>query len=240
MSKSKFEWGTRDKTFWDWMELLIVPVMLALGVMYLEKSQSAKQDALEASRIEEARRIEDERHKVGILNDYRRAITELVKDSGLLSDTPDNGVVEAAEAITGATLPQLEGAQKGALLSFLFHSKLVGHPDRPDAVVSLLNADLTGAVLTDANLSSARLYDADMSGADFTNATLFGTHFNSDTGLVDANFRGAVLLRAKGLTCEHLENTRHWDTAVRDESLACGRPIPEDRGVHEMVVEESG
>jgi hypothetical protein len=236
MSMQKIDWGIRDKTFWNWMELLIVPLILAAGAMYLDMSQTAKQDELETSRIEEARRIEDERHKVGILNDYRGVITELVKDNGLLSGTPDNGAVEAAKSITDATLSQLDGPQKGALLSFLFHSKLIGHPERPNAVISLFNSDFRGAALTNANLSSAILNDTDLSGADLTGALLWGTQFNEFTVLAGADFSGVVLRFAGGLTCEQLQQTKNWDSAIRDERLSCGRPIPEEKG--EIVEEE--
>ena len=83
MSNAKINWGIKDKTLWNWMELLIVPVILASGAMYLDMNQTAKQEVLETRRIEAARRIEDERYKIGILNDYRRSITALVTGSGL-------------------------------------------------------------------------------------------------------------------------------------------------------------
>ena len=237
MSRTRINWGIRDKTVWNWMELLIVPVMLAAGAMYLDARQTAKQAEQENRRREDAERIEDERYKVGILNDYRRAIIELVKDGGLLSEAPESGAVEAAQAITNATLAQLDGPQKGALLSFLFHSQLIGHPQRERPVMSLLNADFEKAVLKDGNLSGAHLQDAHLTDADLTRTLMYGTHFNANTLLEGADLRAAVLLDAQGLSCGQLEKTRNWESALRDEDLACGAPIPADEGTYEIEVE---
>ena len=237
MSGLRFEWGFRGKTFWDWMQLLIVPVMLLLGAMYLETSQSAKQKELENRRAAEIRRIEDERYVVGILNDYRRVITELVKDNGLLSDAPDTGAIDAAEAITNATLGQLDGPRKGALLQFLFHSKLIGHPDHERAVLSLRGSELTNAVLRGGNLSSADLRDVNLVDADLTGTLFWGTRFSSDTNLAGANLDSATLKFVKDLKCEQLQKAANWASTIRDENLACGAPIPIGEGVAVIEVE---
>jgi hypothetical protein len=179
MSSTKIHWGFKDKTFWNWIELLVVPVVLAMGAWYLDKSQTDAQVEreelriiaaieLEDRRIEEARNVEDERNKINILNNYRRSITELIKDGGLLSSPPQCGVVSAAQALTISTLPQLGGAQKGELLSFLFEIEVIDHPDRENAVISFFNADFSGAQFPDGNLSDANLNDANLKLSDLT------------------------------------------------------------------------
>lgn len=228
MTGKTFNWGLKDKTFWNWMELLIVPVMLGSAAMYLDFSQTAKQEALETRRIEEARHIEDERYKVGILNDYRGAISELMTSRELLSENPDTGVVEAATALTNAALSQLDGAQKGDLLRFLFHSQLIGHPRRQPAVISLFHADFRDALVTDANLSNAELGDVDFRGADLSDTFFIGAYLNEWTLLEGANLDGSRLYDVKGLNCEQLQKADNWESAYRDDSLACGRPIPEE------------
>jgi hypothetical protein len=256
MPKATINWGFKDKTFWNWMELLIVPVILATGAWYIDMSQSAKQEALEKDRMEEARRLEDVRYKTGILNDYRRSITELVKDGGLLSSPPTCGVIEAAKTLTKGTLPQLGAAQKGALLSFLFDFELIGHPSRDNAVISVLNADFSDARLIDTNLSAANLNDANLVRADLTEATLIGTYLDDailtnaklggatlmgaqlvgadlsgtdlkNTVLIEADLENVDLRRAVDLTCEQLQEATNWESTYRDESLACGGSIPE-------------
>ena len=75
----------------------------------------------------------------------------------------------------------------------------------------LSGADLRGTMLCDANLSGARL-----EGANFFKAVLDG-----------ADFAGAYLLGAQFLNCAQLIVTRNWQSAFRDDALACGAAVPD-------------
>ena len=97
------------------------------------------------------------------------------------------------------------------------------------------NASLAGANLASACLASARLTGADLRGtnlrhADFELADLKGAKLGTFTvgqqslegpRTVVTDLRGAV-----GLTPEKLMETMGWEAAIRDEKLACGKPIP--------------
>src|SRR5438094_1986397 len=74
----------------------------------------------------------------------------------------------------------------------------------------LRGADLRGTILCDADLSDARL-----EGANFFKAALDG-----------ADLAGAYLDDAQFLNCAQLIVARNWQSAFRDEALACGTPIP--------------
>lgn len=76
--------------------------------------------------------------------------------------------------------------------------------------VDLRSADLRGTVLTKTSLAGAclqgaNLFKAVLDGADLGNADLRGAQF---------------------LHCAQLQAALHWETALRDEDLACGAPIP--------------
>src|SRR5687767_12948774 len=43
----------RGKTLWDWMELLIIPLFLAVGVYILQRSESAMEREIAADRQQE-------------------------------------------------------------------------------------------------------------------------------------------------------------------------------------------
>src|SRR6266436_6922235 len=75
----------------------------------------------------------------------------------------------------------------------------------------LRGADLRATILCDANLSGARL-----EGANFFKAALDG-----------ADLAGADLDGAQFLNCAQLIVTRNWQSAYRDETLACGAAIPD-------------
>ena len=267
MSGGVINWGLEGKTFWNWMELLFVPVVLASAAWYLDMSQTRQQVDREDRRIEEANAIEDERNKISILNNYRRSITDLISNAELLEHDRFSDIALAARALTISTLPQLGGAQKGALLRFLFEIRLVAGPDRERAVLDLMNADFSGAQLHDAALNSALLKDVNLEGADLSKALLWSTRFYeahlagailkdaelmeaefsgaylqdadfTGANLDDVDFQGARLLGAKGLSCSRLQQTRNWESAYRDDALACGQPIPELPVERPIIIEE--
>jgi uncharacterized protein YjbI with pentapeptide repeats len=80
----------------------------------------------------------------------------------------------------------------------------------------LTRADLRGADLRGTNLRDANLSDAHLEGANFFKAVLDG-----------ADVAGAHLDGAQFLNCAQLIVTRNWQSAFRDETLACGAVIPD-------------
>ena len=79
--------------------------------------------------------------------------------------------------------------------------------------VDLRDADLRGTSLRGANLSGARL----------EGANLFKAVFDS------ADLAGAFLNGIQFLNCAQLVTARYWQSALRDEALACGAAIPETK-----------
>ncbi len=57
--------GFGDKTVWDWLQLLIVPVILTIGGFWFTAQQEERQRALEDARAEAEQRLEDQRARVG-------------------------------------------------------------------------------------------------------------------------------------------------------------------------------
>ena len=81
--------------------------------------------------------------------------------------------------------------------------------------LDLSRADLRGADLRGTNLSGANLSGAHLDGANFFKAVLD-----------DADIAGATLNGAQFLNCAQLIVTRNWQSAFRDNALACGAAIP--------------
>jgi uncharacterized protein YjbI with pentapeptide repeats len=79
----------------------------------------------------------------------------------------------------------------------------------------LSRADLRGADLRGTNLSDANLSAAHLDDANFFKAVLDG-----------ADLAGAFLNGAQFLNCAQLRVTRNWQSAFRDDALACGASIP--------------
>ena len=74
----------------------------------------------------------------------------------------------------------------------------------------LSRADLRQADLRGTNLSQANLSHAHLDGANFFKAVLDG-----------ADLAGAFLYEAQFLNCAQLVVTRNWQSAFRDDALAC-------------------
>ena len=65
---------------------------------------------------------------------------------------------------------------------------------------------MSEAYLSCTHLEGANLFKAVLDGADLAGAFLYGARF---------------------LNCAQLAVTRNWQSAFRDDTLACGAPIPD-------------
>ena len=87
--------------------------------------------------------------------------------------------------------------------------------------LDLSRFDLSRADLRGADLRGTKLCDADLSGAHLEGANFFKAVLDG------ANLAGASLTGAQFLNCAQLIVTQKWESAFRDETLACGASIPE-------------
>ncbi|HSJ88834.1 MAG TPA: pentapeptide repeat-containing protein [Anaerolineales bacterium] len=182
----------QSKTLWDWMNLLLVPLFLAGGFVFLSRSQRTDE---EPRNIEDeadvAREIAVDHQQAAALQAYIDRMSELLlKDK--LSKFSSDEVRNVAKSRTLAVLRELDAQRKGSVLLFLKDSGLI---DR-EAVIDLCGADLRSAVVEHANLSRLNLAGADLSGADLHGANL-GKSFLSEANLSGANLSGANLSGAE-------------------------------------------
>jgi uncharacterized protein YjbI with pentapeptide repeats len=215
-----FEWkwtGLPNQTFWDWLDLLIVPFVLAIGGYLFTRSENrATQAAAE-------RRAQDEALQAYLDNISNMLIPNREQPS-LYKARPGDSLSEVARAQTLTVLPRLDGNRKAQVVQFLYESGLIvkGHQvlnlsgaDFSRAILAgsrdwmdaqfrsdlsgttlfgrrgwLWNADLRGVDLREAILRDALLRGAVLIGADFRRADLRGA------SLFKANLRGAILVEA--------------------------------------------
>jgi uncharacterized protein YjbI with pentapeptide repeats len=187
----------RGKTLWDWMDLLLVPIVLAGLVAWFSWETNKRERSAEDRRLEEQRKIELDRLRQTALQTYLDRMTELLLKEGLRAPEPDAEVRDAARAQTLTVLPQLDGVRKSRLLSFLYESGLIG---RQEVSVDLSGADLSEAHLQRANLSEAylgltNLYKTNLVRADLSGTNLRGAYLVEST-LEGVNLRSATLREA--------------------------------------------
>jgi uncharacterized protein YjbI with pentapeptide repeats len=214
--------GVSGKKFWAYLDLLIVPAALAIGVYLLNWAQSARQANAEAaqqrrdSAAEEARRerereaqaaqrkreleVEDQRAQDEALQAYLDQMSHLLTDQGLRSKTDwlDEARV-TARARSLAVLRRLVGERKKSVLQFLYEAQLINR-SKNGPLIGLSGADLTSTdlryiTLRNAALNGARLENADLSEAKLNDIDLGGADL-SDADLSDADLRGAHLENA--------------------------------------------
>ncbi len=196
----------RAKTLWDWMQLLIIPLVLALGAFYLAH----------AERLSDKEQSRDQQRELA-LQTYLDKMTTLLTDFGLMKSRRGSKVRDIARARTLTTLRSLDGNRKGTIIRFLHETGLIGITN---TIVELRDADLSEvnlsgqhlanvklqgthldkAVLAHANLSKADLSNSTICNADLSDADLFATQMEyallEGSDLFGAKLNAALLSRA--------------------------------------------
>ncbi len=196
------------KTLWDWMELLIIPIVLAVGGFLL--GQAGRQAGREAAdrRADTERRIADDRNRDATLQNYLDKMADLLLGKSLPGPEAPSLVRDTARAQMVATLRQLDATRRNVLFGFLRQTGLMGGdgPVRILAGADLSGADLSGADLSQADLSGSNLSKADLSRSTLSGATLSRATLSrasliqadlSKADLKGADLRGAELSMAK-------------------------------------------
>jgi uncharacterized protein YjbI with pentapeptide repeats len=203
----------RGKTLWDWLQLLVIPIVLALGALLLEQSERISDrkiaqerwendQKLAAERRDDDIKIAEDQQREAALQAYIDKMTELLLDQehSLRESAEGDEVRVVARTRTLATLRKLDPTRKGMLLSFLYEGELISEinadmnedRDLKHAILNLSGADLSEANLSGANLSGVELSEANLSGANLSRADLSEADLSFDN-LSGANLSGADL-----------------------------------------------
>ena len=202
-----------EKSGWDWMQLLIIPVVLALGGLLFSLAQDARQQEAEERRAQAQRDAEEQRAQDELLRAYFEEMGNLLLDEDLRTSQKDDEASTLARARTLTILGRVDPKRKRGVVSFLYEAKLIR---KPQPIVSLASADLSDADLTDADLEEAYLEDAHLEDAHLAEANLI------KAALRRANLGGADLSDAS------LLETDLRDADLRDADLSDARPRQAD------------
>jgi hypothetical protein len=169
------------KTLWDWLDLLIVPMVLAVGAFLLDGSRKRSERA-----------VESDRQRQQVLDDYFAYISDLLLNKHLSASPGNNQARELARTRTLTALRLLDGRRKAQVLQFLYEARLIS----ADPVIQLNGADFRKAFLDEATLSRAELRGVYFSGASIRHATLVGTDLRG-SDLSGVNFYASNLTDAR-------------------------------------------
>src|SRR5260370_14950088 len=150
-----------EKTLWDWLQLLVIPVVLAIGGYLLNLTlKRSEQDATLDNQREAALQGYIDKMSELLLKDhlresillprddsksfFRRILRRLSGTSQTYLEVEPEEVQTIARVRTLTVLSRLDGVRKGSVLQFLYDSGLL-RKDEP--VVELHRADLREADL---------------------------------------------------------------------------------------------
>jgi uncharacterized protein YjbI with pentapeptide repeats len=204
-----WEWtGLPRRTLWDWLNLLIVPVVLALGGYFFTRSENRRTQQNAEAQRELDRDIAEQRRNDDVLQAYLDQISELLLDQGrpLRASKKGDEVRWLARARTLTAFETLDAQHCRTLILFLSESGLISpRKDDPsiglrevdeDPVIDLSGADLRGVELSDEFLQGVRMSYVDLRGANLAGANLGDDDLGYGAILRSADLRGAVLIDA--------------------------------------------
>jgi hypothetical protein len=210
----------RAKTLWDWLQLLLIPILIAAGGWWLNNSLKRSDQ-----------QVETDRQRQKALDDYFNCMTTLLLEKELRTakNETDKSLHDESRKIartrTITVLRILDSQRKGQVIQFLYESQLINK--NPTVVlygadfryakldfVTLTEAEIRGVYFNNASLTGSQLGGADLRGSDFTGADL------TNANLEKANLRYAKFTKAK----LHYSN--------RDDILYVGHEFKDARIYH--------
>lgn len=228
--------GFETKTLWDWMELLIIPLVLAIGVFFLNRSERAIERQTAKDRAELEREIAKDRQHEAALQAYLDHMSELLLKEKLRT-TEIQEVRDLARTRTISILRGLDNKRSDLVIQFLREAKLI--IDENSIMngadmdgINLNGLDLKNTFLQKANLQEADLQWANLNGANLQSADLRWANLY-DVNLKEANLQRvnlfsanlekansfAVNLEGADLTWASLQDANLKDANLKEASL---------------------
>lgn len=213
-----FDWtgtGFENKTLWDWLQLLIIPLALAIIALLFNlastrteqkianqryeqdqkiAAQRYEQDqTIAAQRYEQDQKIALDKQREDLLQHYLDCMADLLLEKKLHSPDSSAEARNLARVRTITILFQLDARRIGYVFAFLREAGLMSTTSK--SIVSLRKANLnkinfSQTVIPDADLGEAILIEAILSNALLIRANLSGAFLNF------ANLSGAFLSNA--------------------------------------------
>lgn len=218
---SNFKWsGFQKKSFWDWLQLLIIPLMLALGAFYLNSAADFRDYQI----------AQEQKHQE-ILTDYFSKMQDLIVETKKSKQTPGSKESNSEErlltefrptarALTLSVLEQLDGKRKGKVITYLAESQLItANNDNPSSLpeIKLNGANLKKIVLENVDLygiidmknkgqiiNGIEINNANMEGANLSQVNLFKSNLSGsnlkNATLENVDFTGSIMVGSRFIT----------------------------------------
>jgi uncharacterized membrane protein len=171
------------KALWDWLQLLIIPVVLAVAALLFNLANSRTERQVAAQRYKQdqqiaARRYEQDqqlaldKQREDLLQAYLDRMSELLLKEKLRSSKVDAEVRNVARVRTITILFQLDARRISYVFAFLREAGLMSTTSN-NSIVSLKNANLEKINFSQSDLNEANLGEADLTQANLSGANLY-------------------------------------------------------------------
>jgi hypothetical protein len=113
------------KPLWDWLQLLIVPLVLAVAGFWFTAQQDNRQQLLENQRAASDRRLAEQQAQDSAVQGYLDRMQNLLLDRDLRDAADDSEVRSLARALTLTTLKSLDASHNRTVTTFLSENALI-------------------------------------------------------------------------------------------------------------------
>lgn len=183
----------RDKSIWMILELVLVPITLAIFIYFLDRFERQAERDLN---------LDNQRER--LLQNFFDSMTDLILSENLKGSKEDDEVREIARIKTLTTLKRLDCDRRSSLLEFLYETELIQERNNTKIIIGLNDANLEGINLYSADLYGANLKNSHLKGAQLEMAVLTGANLEN-SHLEGANLKHAYMDNVL-LDNAHLEN----------------------------------
>lgn len=220
------------KTLWDWLQLLLVPVILLGGILWLGIQQRQDNQQLVQQQRATTTSIAAQQQQDALVANYQNQITDMMLHDNLLKAQAISPASQVAQVRTLSVFRQANPASKAILLRFLYDTNLINNDfhiismrgvDVTNAYFYLQNLDLRDTYLSGVNLHSsdmqninlsfATLLFADLSATNLHGADLHGTDMHN-VDLTGADLSDANLKDSVGLSNDQLAKVKSLAGAI--------------------------
>jgi hypothetical protein len=199
----RWSWtGLRDetkkpKTLWDWLGLLIIPLVIAAGGYAINQAQTTRERDTAARDEKQAKALAADQRHAETLRTYLQQMSALILDHDL-ADPKKRGVKlgidesptgALANSLTSIVLRELDRSRRGRVVQFLAEAGLI--KNKGTNVIDLEHADLRGIELAYADLSDTYFSGVDLRGANLQNTEIDDADFEfADLRNADFSYAG--------------------------------------------------
>jgi hypothetical protein len=113
------------KRLWDWIELLIIPIVLSLIAYFLYRSEKKRQELSALRRYKIQLNIAEERSQDRAMTQYFEKMTELILERNLKNAGEDSDVSVIARTMTHILLIRLNKKRKAMVIKYLYKAGLL-------------------------------------------------------------------------------------------------------------------